>query len=111
MNKAISNENMFFFIPEGEAKPTFEAFQKWQKEIKRTDESQDAKYGSMENQLYVGKTLQAVCNLPTKKELITKIAQGIKAVPTKLGKGIKGVPNKLGRAINGIKKKLEEEAV
>jgi hypothetical protein len=64
----------------------------------------------MENVLYQTKAIEAVVNLPTKKELITKIAMGIKAVPTKLGKGIKAVPNKLGRAINAIKIKLEEEA-
>jgi len=110
MNEMIKNENMFFFIPEGEAKASFEAFQKWQKEIKRTEDIHNAKYGAMEGQVYVGKQIQDVANLPTKKELITKIAQGIKAVPTKVGKGIKAVPNKLGRAIAAIKNKLEDEA-
>ena len=111
MNTALKNENMYFFIPEGEAKVTFAAFEKWKKEVKRTEETQDAKCAAMEGQLYMGgKTVMAVANLPSKKELITKIAHGIKADPTKVGRGVKAVPNKLGRAINAIKIKLEESA-
>jgi len=109
MNAQIRDENMYFFIPEGEAKLTMESFKKWQKDIKRTDDQFNAKYAAMEGQVYVGKTVEAIANLPTKKELITKIAQGIKAVPTKVGRGVKAVPNKLGRAIAAIKNKLEEE--
>ena len=57
---------------------------------------------------YTGKSIDTVTSLPTKLELITKIAQGIKAVPTKVGLGVKAVPNKLGRAFGAIKDKLEE---
>eukprot|EP01038_Epipyxis_sp_PR26KG_P006224 gene6224-8577_t len=110
MKDQLKNENLFFFVPEGEAKPTYEAFKKWQKEVKRTEPEFDAKVAVMENQLYTGKNLDAVVNLPTKLELITKIATGIKSVPLKLAKGVKAVPNKLGRAIGAIKTKLEEEA-
>lgn len=109
MNAMVRDQNMFFFIPEGEARVTFENFKKWQKDIKRTDDEFSAKYGAMDGQLYVGKTVEAIANLPTKIELITKIAQGIKAVPTKVGRGVNAVPNKLGRAIAAIKNKLEEE--
>jgi large subunit ribosomal protein L10 len=108
--EGLRDENMFFFIQEGDAKKTFEGFKKWQKEIKRTDAEFAAKVAVLENTKYTGANIDAVVNLPTKKELITKIAQGIKAVPTKLGKGVKAVPNKLGRAINAIKQKLEDEA-
>jgi len=54
--------------------------------------------------------VEAVTKLPTKKELITKIAQGIKAVPTKIGRGINAVPNKLGRAFGALRNKLQDEA-
>ena len=108
MNKVMRDENMFLFVPEGEAKQSFEAFTKWQKEVKRQEDNQNAKYAAMEGELYVGQALKAVVNLPTKKELITKIAQGIKAVPTKVGRGVKAVPNKLGRAFAAIKNKLED---
>lgn len=105
----LRDQNIFFFIPENEAKPTIDGFKKWQKEFKRTEENQVPRVAVMEGQAYFAKNIEAVCNLPTKKELITKIAQGIKAVPTKVAKGVKAVPSKLGRAIRAIKNKLEDE--
>ena len=106
----IRDENMFLFIAEGEAKATYDGLKRWRKEVKRTEPEFDPKFAVMEGVLYETKAIEAVVNLPTKKELIAKIAMGIKAVPTKLGRGIKAVPNKLGRAINAIKMKLEDEA-
>lgn len=106
----LRDENMFLFIAEGEAKATYDGLKKWRKEVKRTDPEFDAKFAVMEGVLYPTKAIESVVNLPTKKELITKIAMGIKAVPTKLGRGVRAVPNKLGRAINAIKIKLQEEA-
>jgi large subunit ribosomal protein L10 len=107
--ETIKNENMFFFIPEGEAKPTYEGYKRWAKEIKRTDPELGLQVAVMEGQTYTGEGLKSVCQLPTKLELITKIAQGIKAVPTKVGKGVKAVPDKLGRAIAAVKNQLEEQ--
>jgi large subunit ribosomal protein L10 len=110
LGDSLRDENMFLFIVEGEAKATYEGLKRWRKEVKRTEPEFDAKYAVMEGVLYQTKAIEAVVNLPTKKQLITKIAMGIKAVPTKLGRGIKAVPNKLGRALNAIKIKLQEEA-
>jgi large subunit ribosomal protein L10 len=63
----------------------------------------------MEGLAYKDKAIEAVVSLPTKLELITKIAQGIKAVPTKVARGVKAVPNKLGRAFGALKDKIEKE--
>ena len=109
LSPTLKQENIFFFIPEGEAKPAMEGFKRWQKEIKRQEPEHEPKSAAMDNVLYQGKTITAVTNLPTKKELITKIAQGIKAVPTKVGRGIAAPGNKLGRAFAALKNKLEEE--
>lgn len=106
----MKNENMFFFIPEGDAKTAFTAYKKWAKEIKRTDPEVLPKNACLDGVMYPAAQVEAVANLPTKLELITKIAQGIKAVPTKVGRGINAVPNKLGRAFGALKKKLEDEA-
>ena len=106
--KDVVNSNIFFFIPEGESKPTFKAFEAWKKDTNKKDV--EPKFGIMEGQVYRATGLDAVANLPTKLELITKIAQGIKAVPTKIGKGVAAVPNKMGRAFGALKDKLEEEA-
>jgi large subunit ribosomal protein L10 len=110
ISEGLRDENMFLFIQEGEAKKTYEGFKKWQKEVKRTEPEFAPKVAVMENMRYTGKNIDTVVALPTKLELITKIAQGIKAVPTKVAKGVKAVPNKLGRAIAAIKQQLEDEA-
>lgn len=108
MSETIKNENMFFFIPEGEARSTFEEFEKWQKEYKREDLG--AKDCVMEGQLYSGhKAIKGVTKLPTKLELITKIGILIKMVPTKVGRGIDAVPNKMGRAFGALKDKIAED--
>ena len=106
----LKYENIFLFVPEGQSKPAYTAFKKWQKEVKRTEPEFDVKNVVLENQLYVGKSIETVVNLPTKQDLIQKIALGIKAVPTKVGLGVKAVPNKFGRAFGALKTKLEEEA-
>lgn len=103
----LTQSNIFFFIPEGEAKPTFKAFKAWTKETNKKE--MNPKFGIMEGQVYRAEGLEVVSNLPTKLELITKIAQGIKAVPTKVGKGINAVPNKLGRAFGALRDKIEED--
>lgn len=110
LSKSIRDQNMFFFIPEGKAKPSYEALKKWQKEIKRTEPNQLAKSVVLENNIYTGPQLESVVNLPTKLELITKIAIGIKSPSLKLARAVKAVPNKLGRAFGALKTKLEEEA-
>jgi len=104
----LDNQNIFLFIPEGEAKTAYKAYAAWRKEVNRKEDEFDAKNAVMDNVFYTGKSIDTVTSLPTKLELITKIAQGIKAVPTKVGLGVKAVPNKLGRAFGAIKDKLEE---
>jgi large subunit ribosomal protein L10 len=105
----VRDETMYLFVPEGEAKKTYEAYKKWQKEIKRTDNIYDVKAGAIEGMLVQGANIEVVVNLPTKLELITKIAQGIKAVPTKVARGIKAVPTKVGRAFAAVRDQIEEK--
>lgn len=104
----LKEENMFFFIPEGEAKPAYEGFKRWQKEIKRQEPEHEPKSAVMDGVIYTGKTIEGVTKLPTKLELITKIAQGIKAVPTKVGKGVAATGNKMGRAFAAVRDQIGE---
>lgn len=110
VGKGVKGENMFLFIMEGDAKKSYTSLKAWAKEAKRTEPQFLPRYGALDGELFVGERLEAIVNLPTKKELITKIAQGIKAVPTKVGRSIKAVPAKLGRAFGALKNKLEDEA-
>jgi large subunit ribosomal protein L10 len=108
--EGLRGENMFVFITEGNAKETYKVMKAWAKEYKRNEPHMLPKYAAMDGELFKAARLEAVVNLPTKKELITKIAQGIKAVPTKVALGVKAVPSKVGRAFGALKKKLEDEA-
>jgi len=108
MSEKLDKENMFLFVPEGETKSTYDAFKKWQKEVNRKDKEFNPRFGAMEGNLYEGQALTDIAGLPSKKELITKIAQGIKAVPTKVGRGINAVPNKLGRAFGAWKDQIKD---
>lgn len=109
MGEGLSNENMFFFIPEGEARKTYEEFEKWAKEAKR-DKEGAAKVAMMDGVRYDGPTaIKNLSKLPTKLELIAKIGIAIKMVPTKVGRGVNAVPNKLGRAFGALKDKIAEE--
>merc|ERR1711907_921316 len=108
MSEKLDKENMFLFVPEGETKATYDAFKKWQKEVNRKDKEFNPRFGAMEGNCYEGQALTDIAGLPSKKELITKIAQGIKAVPTKVGKGINAVPNKLGRAFGAWRDQVKD---
>ena len=109
LGENLKNENMFFFIPEGEARSTYEEFEKWAKECKREKEGA-AKLAVMDGVKYEGPAaIKNLSKLPTKLELITKVGIAIKAVPTKVGKGVNAVPNKLGRAFGALKDKIAEE--
>ena len=106
----VRDETMYFFIPEGAAKKSYEVYKKWQKEVKRAEPEFDAKYAAMEGLVYDGKGVETVANLPTRAEVFGQLARGIKSVPLKLVRTVKAVPNKVGYAFNAVKTKMEEEA-
>ena len=109
MGENLKNENMFFFIGEGDARATYEEFEKWAKEAKR-DKEGAAKTAVMDGVRYDGPAaIKNLSKLPTKLELIAKIGIAIKAVPTKVGRGVNAVPNKLGRAFGALKTKIAED--
>lgn len=87
--------NMWFFVGE-DIKNTVGEFEKFNNELKR---DAGKKGGIFEGEIYDGSGIDAIAALPTKKELIAKIALLIKLVPTKLGRSVHLVPTKLARAI------------
>ncbi|MEL6221552.1 MAG: 50S ribosomal protein L10 [Cyanobacteria bacterium J06627_8] len=90
------------------------AYQSFQKDTKKTE----LRGGVMEGRALNEDDIKAITELPTKEELIariagainaipTKLAVGTKAVPTKLAVGIKEVPSSLVRAIQAVSQKEE----
>ncbi len=93
----LKGANMWFFIEE-DIGGTVKAFNTFCKENGKK-ESHEIIGGIVEGEAYDQKGVIAISKLPSKIELITKIAGSIKAVPTKVAKSIKANPEKLARAI------------
>lgn len=106
----LKQESIYFFIPEGEQKKTFQAYKKWQDEVKRTEPEFNARIGVLEGVVYTEKDIEVAVNLPTRKELMTQVAIAIRMVPTKLGRSLNAVPTKVARAVNAVKEKQEKES-
>jgi len=54
--------------------------------------------------------VDALGDLPSKEELMARIARGINANTTKIATGIKEVPTSLARALREVSEKDNEEA-
>ena len=111
MTNFLSGTSAFILLADDLGKG-IKAYQAFQKETKKTE----LRGGVMEGRALNEADIKAITDLPSKEELIARIAGGIKAVPTKLAVGtkqvptklavgIKEVPNSLVRAINAVAKK------
>ncbi|MEA5447720.1 50S ribosomal protein L10 [Leptolyngbya sp. CCNP1308] len=87
-------------------------YQAFQKDTKKTT----LRGGVMEGQALNEDQIKAITELPTKEELMarlagaikampTRIAVGVNAVPTKLAVGVKEVPASLARALKAVSEK------
>lgn len=101
----LKGPNMWFFIEE-DIGATIKAFNKFAKDQDKK-ESHPIKGGTMEGVVYDANGVDAIGKLPSKIELITRIAGGINAVPTKLARVVKAPGEKMARA---IKLATEEES-
>ncbi|MGF1567920.1 MAG: 50S ribosomal protein L10 [Nodosilinea sp.] len=92
-------------------------YQAFQKDTKKTT----LRGGVMEGQALNEDQIKAITELPTKEQLMarlagaikampTRIAVGINAVPTKLAVGIKEVPASLSRAIKAVSEQGQDAA-
>ncbi|MGF1493192.1 MAG: 50S ribosomal protein L10 [Microcoleaceae cyanobacterium] len=111
LQEFLKGTSAFIFTSDdlGAAIKAYEAFQK---ESKKTE----LRGGVMEGRALTADDVKAITELPTKEELMariagalnavpTKLAVGTKAVPTKLAVGIKEVPSSLVRAIKAVSEK------
>lgn len=87
--------SIWVFVKE-DMKNTVKVYKDYMKEISREGEIRG---GVFEGEPYDSKGVDSIAALPNKKELITKIAIAIKAVPTKIARSINLVPTKVGRVV------------
>jgi len=93
----LKGSNMWFFCGD-DMGASIKAFNSFAKEADKK-ESHGILGGIMEGTEYDSKGVEAIGNLPSKKELYATIARSINAVPTKVARVIKEPTSKLGRAI------------
>jgi large subunit ribosomal protein L10 len=93
----LKGANMWVFIEE-DIGATIKSYNAFIKDAK-LQETHTILGGIMDQTVYDEKGVQAIGKLPSKLELISKIAGAIKAVPTKVARVIKAPNSKLARAI------------
>ncbi|MBF2087745.1 MAG: 50S ribosomal protein L10 [Leptolyngbya sp. DLM2.Bin15] len=105
-------ESSAFLLLKDDLGGAIKAYQAFQKATKKTV----LRGGVMEGRALSEDDVKAITELPSKEELIariarainsipTKVAVGVNAVPTKLAVGIKEVPSSLVRAIKAVSEK------
>jgi len=97
MPSLLKGSNMWFFIQD-DLKGTVKALDEFKNEYEKT-ETHNILGGVVDGTLYDDKGMKAISKLPSKLELITKIAGAIKAVPTKVAVVLNQPSTKLVRAI------------
>lgn len=116
LQEFLKQSSAFLFVKDdfGSAIKAYKAFSK---DTNKTE----LRGGVMEGQALNQDQVDALTELPTKEELMariagalnantTKLAVGIKAVPTKLATGVKEVPGSLVRAIKAVSEKENQDA-
>jgi large subunit ribosomal protein L10 len=101
MSQFLNGTNAFILVKDN-FPGAIKAYEEFQKVSKKTE----LRGGVMEGRALSLQDIQALKDLPTKEELMARIAGGIKAVPTKLAVGINAVPKKLAVGINEVPSKL-----
>ncbi len=91
------------------------------KDFSKATNKTEVRGGVMEGQVLSKEQVDALTELPTREELMarlawalnantTKIAAGLNAVPTKMGTGVKEVPSSLARAIKAVSEQENQDA-
>jgi large subunit ribosomal protein L10 len=103
----LKGANMWFFIEE-DIGGTVKALAKFNKDNGKL-ETHAPNFGVIDGDSLDTDGVVAVSKLPSKIELIARIAGGIKAVPTKVGRVIKAPSSKLARAIKLATEEVNKE--
>ncbi len=116
MTEFLQQSSAFLLVKEDLA-GAIKEYQAFQKESKKTT----LRGGVMEGQALTEDQVKAITELPSKEELMarlagaikavpTRVAVGIRAVPTQLAVGIKEVPASLSRAVKAVSEQGQDAA-
>ena len=102
----LKGSSAFILANEENIGSAVRAYNAFVKESKKTE----LRGAVMEGELLSADQVKALADLPTKEELIAKIAGSINAITAKVARGINEVPTSLVRAIDAVKSQQEEAA-
>ena len=102
----LKGANMWFFIEE-DIGGTIKAVKAFTKDNGKK-ETHGFLGGVVDGQVIDASGVEQIANMPSKQELIARIAGGIKAVPTKVARVVKAPGSKMARAIKLASETLEE---
>ncbi len=116
LNEFLKGSSVFLLVQE-DMKTAIKTYQDFQKATKKTE----LRGGVLDGQALTEDDVKALTELPSKEELMarlagdlkaipTKLAVGLNAVPKKLAVGIKEVPGSLVRAIKAVSEKEDSQA-
>lgn len=116
LQEFLKESSAFLFVKD-DFGSAIKAYKDFSKAVNKTE----LRGGVMEGQPLNKEQVDALTELPTREELMariagalnantTKIAVGLNAVPTKLATGVKEVPGSLVRAIKAVSEKDNQEA-
>lgn len=97
MTEFLKGSSVFLLV-QNDMKAAIKAYEEFQKVTKKTE----LRGGVMEGRALTEADIKALTELPSKEELMARLAGGLKAIPTKLAVGLNAVPTKLAVGIKEI---------
>ena len=101
MTQYLQDSSVFLLVKE-DLKEAIKAYEEFQKATKKTV----IRGGVLEGQALSVDEVKALKELPSKQELMARIAGSLNAVATKLAVGVNQVPTKLAKGINEVPSSL-----
>lgn len=107
LQTATKGTNAWLFVRD-DFKSAITPFKDLKKDLKGMEIERDFNAGFLEGEELSPQQLEKVEDLPSKQDLIAKIAMMINQPTRKIAYAVKAVPNKLGYAAKSLNDKLEE---
>lgn len=101
MTEFLKGSSVFLLVQD-DLKAAIKAYQDFQKATRKTE----IRGGVMEGRALTEDDIKALTELPSKEELMARLAGGINAIPTKLAVGLNAVPTQVAVGIKEVPSSL-----
>ena len=108
LSSVLNSQSCYLFVPEDSIAKTFKGFKKAMKANGRDGKTEPLFTGGiMDEKMLTPGDIDRLEELPTKEELMGKIASMLYSIPRSLAVGVKQVPTKLAVGVNEVSKQKE----